>query len=229
MMTMISRIRRLMSPLLVMMAVLLIVAGCDSADPAADGEGVRTVLRFEAAAPAGKTAGPVTVEEAKLLIRAVKFHPVDEDEEEQEFVTGPFAVTLDLDGTPNPVAVQSVPPDTYKRVTFDIHKPEDDETPPDPEFKDGTSGQERYSVIVRGTVEGEPFELKVRESIKQRVALVPPLVIDGTTSEVTVTLQADIAQWFVDDEGRLLDPRIEDDADEVADQIKESFRALSTK
>ena len=212
---------------LAVLALALGVTGCDSVG-GDDDEGVRTVIRFQAeqSLQAGKAASHVTVEEAKLLLKTVKFTEVS-DEEEGEFETESFVVNLDLAGQANPVVVGEVPEGSYKRVTFKIHKPEDTEPIPDPEFRDGPSGPQRYAVIVRGTVEGAPFELKIRESIQQRVDLSPPLVLDGDEAEVEVTLLADLDRWFVDEDGELLDPRVEDDVDEIADAIKESFRALS--
>jgi hypothetical protein len=205
----------------------LILTGCDS--QGSDEEaGVRTTLQFEARYDpvAAKTNGNLVVEEALLLLKSIKFTEEDDDEEE-EFRTGSFVVNLDLTGQANPVVVSEVPAGTYKRVTFQIHKPEDHEIPPDPAFREGSSGQQRYSVIVRGQVDGQPFTLKVRESIQQRIDLFPPLVVSDSTA-VVVTLQADLNRWFVDEDGQPLDPRVEDDADEIADAIKDSFRALGT-
>ncbi|NNF59415.1 MAG: hypothetical protein HKN04_14360, partial [Rhodothermaceae bacterium] len=167
----------------------------------------------------------VTVDEVKLLLKTIKFTRVDDDEE-LDFKSEAVAVTLDLNGSSTSVAVSNIPPDAYKRITFVIHKPEDTEPIPDPEFRDGPSGNQRYSVIVRGTVDGEPFELKVRESIQQRIELQPPLVIEEGSGPIKVTLLANVGAWFFSEDGTPLDPRLEDDADEIADRIDDTFRAL---
>lgn len=148
--------------------------------------------------------------------------------EEVEFKTESFVVNLDPSGTANTVAVGEVPPGTYKRITFKIHKPEDREPIPDPDFREGTSGDQRFSVIVEGQRDGVPFELKVRSSMDQRLDLSSALVLDGTEGEVSVTLQADVADWFVDEDGTALDPLDPNDHDAIADAIKRSFRALGT-
>ncbi|MFQ5570329.1 MAG: hypothetical protein ACE5G0_11680 [Rhodothermales bacterium] len=202
------------------------ITGCDSNDAGLDGaEGVRTELRFKTTASgAGKSASHVEVEEAKILLKTVKFNA--EEGEEYEFKTESFVVNLDLTGQANTVAVGTVPPGAYERVTFKVHKPEDNEDVPDPEFKQGTSGDQRFSVIIRGNVGGDPFELKVNDSMQQRLELSPPLLIGENDNMVVVTLQADVEQWFVGEQGQPLDPRLDEHEDDIADAIKDSFRAL---
>jgi len=203
------------------------LAGCDSSGVDAT-DGVRTELRFRAVTSGvGKSAGHVKVDEAKILVKTVQFNA--EDGEEYEFKTESFVVNLDLTGQANTVAVGTVPPGAYERITFKIHKPEDNEAVPDPEFKEGTSGDQRFSVIVKGRVEGEAFVLKVRKSIRQRTEFSPPFVIGEGDDAVTVTLLADVGSWFIGEDGEALDPRVENDADAIADAIKDSFRALGNE
>lgn len=225
--------RRLNSAVLLLVAGVLTftLAACDSADTGAqDGVLINLEMRvgttpLAATAAAARGGALVTVDEVKLLLKTIKFTRV-EDDEALDFRSEMVAVTLDLSGATKSVAVADLPPDAYKRITFVIHKPEETEPIPDPEFRDGPSGNQRYSVIIRGTVDGEPFELKIRESIQQRVELEPPLVIEEGSGAIKVTLLADVEAWFVSEDGRPLDPRREDDADEIADRIDDTFRAL---
>ena len=209
------------------------LAACDAVG-SGDGGGVPVTLEMRAGSSASALAAPaassrggalVTVDEVKLLLKTIKFTRVDDDAE-LDFRSEMVAVTLDLSGQATSVAVADIPPDAYKRITFVIHKPEETEPIPDPEFRDGPSGDQRYSVIVRGTADGEPFELKVRESIQQRIELQPPLMIDEGSGPIKVTLLADVGAWFVSEDGDPLDPRLGDDADEIADRIDDTFRAL---
>ncbi len=204
------------------------LSACDGA-PAGGGVEPTIALHVTVEQTLAKSQSAIVVDEAKLLLKNVKFTPLSDDSTGHEFKTGKIAVNLRLDGEPTEIGVGAVPADVYKRITFKIHKPEDDETPPDPEFKEGTSGQQRFSVIVRGTKDGMPFELKIRKSMDQRVDLVPPLVIDETTGDVNVTLLTDLSAWFVGKDGRALDPMNPADEDEIADAMKASFRALSIK
>jgi hypothetical protein len=212
-----------------LLGLALLIAGlsaCDG-DPAGGGSDMRLTLRVAVEHAPAKGQSAVVIDEAKLLLKNINFTPMSDDGTGRAFKTGMIAVNLRLDGQANDIAVGSIPPDVYKRVTFKIHKPEDHETPPDPDFKEGTSGRQRFSVIVRGTKDGAPFELKIRKSMDQRVALSPPLVIDETTAAGNVTLLADLSTWFVDANGRELDPLNPEDQDAIAEAVKNSFRALS--
>ena len=46
------------------------------------------------------------------------------------------------------------------------------------------------------------------------------------TSTVEVMLLADVSTWFLDAAGNALDPSNPADADAIADQIRDSFRAF---
>lgn len=206
---------------------MLGLTGCDSNEMDAE-RGIPTTLRFQAVATsAGKSASHVELEEAKILVKTVQFNA--EDGEDYQFKTESFVVNLDLTGQANTVAVATVPPGAYERITFKIHKPEDNEAVPDPAFREGTSGDQRFSIIVEGRVEGEPFLLKVRKAMQQRTEFSPPLLIEEGNAEVIVTLLADVEAWFVSEDGQPLDPRLDDDADEIADAIKDSFRMLGNE
>ena len=122
-----------------------------------------------------------------------------------------------------------MPPGAWERPTFNIHKSEDDEAVPDPDFKAGSSGHQRFSVIVRGDIEGTPFVLKIRDSMRQHVAFSPPFRVWEGDDPVVVTLLADVDQWFAGRDGQVLDPRRDDDVEAIADAIKASFRALGNE
>ena len=222
-----------------LLALPVLAASFSGCDAVSGGVGGTTTLAVQVAGDADATrpgldlalrgGAVVALSEVKLLVNAVRFNggsgDDDNPETEVEFEDANLVVRLDLSGAPPTVAVRDVPPGTYSRVRFQIHKPEDTEPIPDEDFRDGPSGNQRYSVIVRGTVDGEPFVLKVRETIQQRLTLSPPLVV-GADGGAAVTLRADVSTWFVGDDGAPLDPRNDDDADEIADRIDDSFRAL---
>ncbi len=113
---------------------------------------------------------------------------------DERVCTASFVVDLDLTGRASTVPVGVVPPGAWERPTFNIHKPEDDEAVPDPDFKAGSSGHQRFSVIVRGDIEGTPFVPKVRDSMRQRVAFSPPFRVREGDDPVVVTLLADVDQ-----------------------------------
>jgi len=214
---------RLLKPKALFATYLLLavaLTGCDSGGANETGP-IRTTLRFQAtyAAPAAKTNGVIDIQEAKMLVRAIKFHST---EDSLDFKTGTLVVNLNPNDPSNTVVVEDIPEGTYKRITFDIHKPEDDETISDPEFKLGTSGDQRFSVIVKGTMDGTAFDLRLKNNMKQRLDLVPPLVIAPGNGALNVTMQVDLNRWFVGEDGRALDAS---DFDDIEEAVKASFKA----
>lgn len=206
---------------------LALLTGCSS-DPASSGapmvESGNLSITLLAAPPA--TSGPaaaVTITSAKVLLKRITFGDARSNDS-ADVKAGPFAVTLNLQGGRTPVAAAQVRPGVYDRLRFRLHKPEDTEPIPDPEFREGESGQLRYSVIVRGTVDGVPFVFRSRESATQDLHLAVPIRVDESGS-VKVTLRVDPNTWFVSD-GRTLDPTDASHRDRIDDNIKRSFEAF---
>lgn len=197
-----------------------LLAGCDSnSDP--EGAQVRFTMQAAYTPTAAKQAA-VVITEAKLLVDRIKFH--NDDADSLDFRTGSFAVNLNLNNEPVVVSVGSIPAGVYEHVSFKIHKPEDNETPPDPEFKEGTSGNDRFSVIVKGTYDGQEFVYKSRKTAQQRIDFSPNLVISNPDTTLDVALTVDIDSWFVDEDGQELSPFEERDENDIDDAIRRSIR-----
>jgi len=183
--------------------------------------GIATVSSMSNAA-----ANDISVDSAKILVRELKFHTDDEDETE-EFRTESFVMRLTPGTIANEVAVNNIPFGVYDKVSFKIHKPEGDETPPDPDFKEGDSGQERFSVIVFGNYNGESFTYRSNKSFQQKVELNPDLVIDENSApEINVALSVNLNTWFIDRNGNQLNPFDENNESKIDKTIRDSFRAF---
>ncbi len=167
----------------------------------------------------------VVLDTVKILLKTIQFHS-DSEGDSLDFRTESQVLNLDLSGAVNTLATADLPLGTYDKVSFRIHKPEDDEDPGDPDFKEGTSGNERFCVVIDGTYEGTAFTFKSRRSTKQRVDIDPPLVIDEEGLDVNVTLTVDVNSWFMDEDGNPLNPLEEGDEDEIDDAIRRSFRGF---
>lgn len=202
---------------------IILFAGCDSGVSNNDPETARASLTFRTSytQSASKNAN-ITVEQAKLLVREITFHSTGADS--LDFKTGSVVVSLNLDGEATTVATSDIPVGSYNKISFKIHKPEDGEQVGDSDFAIGTSGDERFSVIVSGQMDGEPFTFRSRKSTKQRIEFASPLVIDETTTEFEASLSVDVDQWFVGEDGEALDPTNFDDEDEIDDAIRRSIR-----
>ena len=219
--------------LLTPFAFSVLLLGCDSTG--VDGEQASLSLSFVAnnatQSPQKQSASVqsnhLTITEAKMLIREVEFKSDLEDDgipdDSLDFKTGPLVVVLNLDGTPNEIGVSEVQPGSYDEIEFDVHKPEDNQTPPDSDFKIGDSGDERFSVIVRGTYDGQEFLYRSRENMEQELELATPLTISEDTESLNVTLAVDLSQWFVDENGNQLDPTVPDNENAIDESIERSF------
>jgi len=167
----------------------------------------------------------VTLDTVKILLKTIQFHNEVEDDS-LDFKTEPQILNLDLSGGVNTLATAEIPMGNYHKVSFRIHKPEDDEDPGDSDFFESSSGNDRYSVVVKGHVGETPFTFRSRKTSKQRVDLDPALVIEEEGSEVNVTLTVDVSSWFVDEDGNHLDPLDEGDENEIDNAIRRSFRGF---
>ncbi len=211
---------RFIAPLTVAVALAPLLAGCQD-EAMAPQKPTVTVSLTTGAGAAGKVSSTgVEVSSAKILLKAITFHSALSDDS-ADVATGSIVVTLNLTGGLTQVVAQEVQPGTYDRVRFKLHKPEDFEQISDPDFRTGSSGNERYSTVVRGTSSGAPFLFRSGESADQEVVIQPPLVVseDRTTN---LTMVVNVAQWFQGPAGAL-DPLRADDARIIEDNIKGSF------
>lgn len=161
----------------------------------------------------------IVIEQAKLLVKKVEFE-VEGTENESEIEEGPFVINIDLAGGIKEISTGTIPSGSYDKVKFQIHKPDDNETPPDPEFKDGNSGNQRYSFIIKGTINGEPFVYKSKKSIGLSINLDSPLNVQNIQNNITVLLTQRI--WFLIN-GNTVDPREPGHENEIDDNLKNSF------
>ena len=163
----------------------------------------------------------LAVSEVKLLIRNLKLDRV-EDNRSSDVKLGPFVVYLNPDGFKTGVQVNNIPPGSFKQVKFEVHKLEDHEIPPDPEFRDGESGSERYSVIIKGDFNGQTFLYKSQRTTYQEIEFTSPLFIDENSS-VNFTIKVNPYSWFLDNRN-YLNPSDENNRSEIEMNIEHSFK-----
>ncbi len=200
----------------------LIVTGCrtEQTSSPTPGNNITLSIARTPSAPTSPPLGELEISSAKILLKNVKLHQSPSDDG-RDITAGPLAVALALDGSLNTIGLTQIPPGLYDRVKFRLHKPEDTEPIPDPEFRDGASGQLRYSTIVRGSYNGQPFVYKSRQDAAQEVRFASPLSV--TKDEiVNVTLTVDIASWFAVG-GVTLDPANPNNAQAIDEAIRASF------
>ncbi|MEJ2547708.1 MAG: hypothetical protein P8125_07795 [Gemmatimonadota bacterium] len=233
--------RSALSKLLWMMiAVAVPLAACGDDDPAGpSGQGATVSLSVAVPAPAPLAAYrpdgalfamvPVTdgvstleIETVEIVLREIELERTDsedcndnagvEDDDCEEFETGPYLldVPLDATGAAQAFAIPGVPAGSYDEIEFEIHTPQDD--PGDDAFLIAHPEFEGISVRATGTFddgqggEPQPFVFESNLSQEQEMELAPPLVV-GDGSAANVTLQVDVSTWFFAADGvTLLDP-----------------------
>lgn len=202
----------------------LIAAGCrteQTSSPASTARNVTFSITTAPSSPNSPSLNALEISSAKILLKNIKLHRFPSNDG-RDISVGPIAVMLALDGSLNTIGgLARVPPVVYDRVKFRLHKPEDTEPIPDPEFRDGPSGQLRYSTIVRGSYNGQSFVYKSREEALQEVRFVSPLAV-AQDEVVNVTLTVDVASWFTVG-GVTLDPTNPNNTQAIDAAIKASF------
>lgn len=211
-------------------AILISFISCDTAE----NNNAVVSLNFSSGSGLSKTSvDALELTEVKILLRDVKLERDDEEDFESDSLTdenddeeyvkaGPFVVNLNLSGMTTDFAVTGIPAGVYEEVKFKIHQIEGSEIPPDPEFKDGDDNSKRYSVIVKGNYNGEPFVYKSRKSAHQHLELNPPLSIEENTG-VSLTITVDPYSWFYKN-GVLLNPNDSSNINDIDNNIAQSFK-----
>lgn len=163
----------------------------------------------------------IRLNEIKVLIRKLKLDRVNSNES-SDVKIGPFVIHLNPNGINTGVQVSDAPTGIYKRVKFEVHKLEDFEIPPDPEFREGESGSERYSIIIKGEFNNTPFVYKSQRTTYQKIEFQTPLIIENNSS-VNLTIKVNPYSWFFD-EGEYMDPSDESNRSEIEMNIEHSFK-----
>ena len=213
-------------PFVLIAFLVLIIQGCDSTETT-DGT---VSLSFSTSSLNQKvSADSVALDTVKILIRDIKlgFESEDDDgfghdSDDVSVKVGPVVVYLNLSGVTTDFAVSNIPSGTYNKVKFKIHKIEASETPPDPEFKEGDDSSLRYSVIIKGIYNSNPFIYKSRKSAHQKIELENPLVVEPNTN-TNLTITVDPSTWFIKD-GVILDPTDPANENDIDNNIKDSFK-----
>ena len=163
----------------------------------------------------------IELDTVKILLRDIKIKNQSANNE-SNLKVGPFVVYLDLSGMTTDFAIGDMPPGFYDRVRFSVHKIEDSETPPDPEFKEGNESNLRYSVIVKGKYNSQDFIYKSRKSAHQDLKLETPIEVEANEI-ANLTIAVNPFSWFFDGT-TLLDPTDAANENDIDNNIKDSFK-----
>jgi hypothetical protein len=164
--------------------------------------------------------GSVVITEAKALVTEVEFEK--EGTEEEVELHGPaFVIHFDLNGGISQILSTKIPAGNFTKVKFQIHKPEDTETIPDNDFREGTSGNQRYSFIIKGTYNGNAFVYKSRKSANLVINFNKTISLQN--SSINLTMLFNKLGWFRSGQTEI-DPRDPQHENEIDDNLKNSFK-----
>lgn len=147
-----------------------------------------------------------------------------DDDECENVSVGPMLLDLPLGGGVERLVTVDVDTGTYRRVEFQIKKPES----ADQAFISANPDFAAISIRATGTFDGQAFVYTTDLNAKQRSGLVPPLVVADGATPTDLTLQVDVGTWFRSGSGQLIDPATglkgQANDNQVRDNIRRSFR-----
>lgn len=118
---------------------------------------------------------------------------------------GPFLVDL-TNGTPTQITLDTIPPGSYNGIRFLVHKLRSKDVMANPAFPDSLVG---YSIVVRGFIRyagGNDSSFVFKTNINEEFKVKGNFVVSPGDNVVPYVLNFDMASWFQDYQGRVLDP-----------------------
>lgn len=157
----------------------------------------------------------LVIDTAKVLIKDIKLNVAAGSQDSTNFKTGIYVVYLNLLSNVNLFGSAYIPPGTYDRLKFEIHKLESTETPPDPDFADANG---RYSVVVKGSFNAIHFIYKSTASAHQILSFPKSLAVSAS-GKSNITLMVEPMVWFMLN-GDFMDPLNEANRNNIDNNIK---------
>jgi len=231
-------------PLWVVPAALLLAA-CNGTEP--HSQPLSLSLTTKSASP-GAAAGPsadlqigtgansLTISQAQVVLAEIELSPsgtcstTGEQDDCDELEAAPALVDLPVDGTTKVVLDGAVPPGTYSalQAQLDAVTPDEDE-PGGSAFLQAHPDFQGISVKVTGVFtdansQTHPFTFTVGADAEIAAAFNPPVTVGTGTSNLTIDV--DLASWFKDATGAVIDPTNPANAGAIEENIQRSFRAF---
>jgi hypothetical protein len=167
---------------------------------------------------AGDSQNILVLDTVKILIKDIKLSVANGNEDSTNFKVGPFVLFLNLSSSINSISSAIIPAGEYEKVKFEVHKLNDNEAVPDPEFADANG---RYSVVVKGSYLGNYFVYKSTKSAHQILNFPSTIQLtSGYLSNITLVVKPYI--WFIKN-GIYLDPREPANSNDIDNNIKDNI------
>ncbi|MBN1633327.1 MAG: hypothetical protein JW917_04090 [Ignavibacteria bacterium] len=166
----------------------------------------------------GDSQNILILDTVKILIQDIKLNVANNNQDSVNFKVGPYVLFLNLTAGVTTISSAIIPAGEYQKIKFEIHKLNDNEPVPDPEFADNNG---RYSVIVKGWYLGNYFIYKSTKSAHQILNF--PSSMPITTEYVSnITLHVKPYIWFISN-GVYLDPGVAANSNDIDNNIKNNI------
>ncbi|MCK9209969.1 MAG: hypothetical protein M0P61_03935 [Ignavibacteriaceae bacterium] len=170
---------------------------------------------------------------ARFVLRDIKFKTQSDS---SNFRSAPFVLELNLSSAIQDISVAGVPFGTYRRIEFDVHRINKNDVSPLPvseqlQFQDFLNGEsDGYSIIVSGTTytggQGSAFTFRSIVNVKQKIDLVPEIVISQPSPAVNAMMLISSGRWFKSSSGVLLDPSDPQNENTISDNLRASIKVF---
>lgn len=153
----------------------------------------------------------LVVNSAQVVVQEIEFERDEasgscalsaNDDACESFEVGPRLLNLPLSGAVALEVTQEIPEGEYDEIEIDIHRLTD--SGEDQAIAAQVPELAGASILVTGTFDGAAFTFTTDIDQELELEFDPPLNVDGTSG---VTLSFDLAAWFTDSSGNLVDPR----------------------
>ncbi len=168
----------------------------------------------------GDAQNVLILDTVKILIKDIKLNVANSNEDSTNFKVGPFVLFLNLSSNINFISSAIIPAGTYQKIKFEVHKLNDNEAVPDPEFADANG---RYSVIVKGSYQGNYFIYKSTKSAHQILSFPSNIPIAPSVLTNNITLIVKPYIWFMKNNA-YLDPREPSNSNDIDNNIKDNIK-----
>ncbi len=207
------------------LSLLLLGTACsDGTGPDGSGTASLSLSLATSAMPSGSAAstaagaetftlGATTIEftSVQVVLKSIKLVRASGDDCEsgddepsddscEDLRLGPQLFDVPLAAGAQRILTVDVPADTYRRLKFHVHKPEDDGNTVDQEFLAAHPDFKKVSIRAEGLFNGTPFIYETDLNAVQQINFNPFLVIDAS-GPVDLTMFLDLGAWFQDPSG----------------------------
>ncbi len=199
-------------------AVILFFAGCDENGGITIPSGATELtVSVKSNDALDNPPANVVITEVKGFISQVALEQ-ESNQNNQTITFSPFVANFNASGSLSEMTKEYIIRDIYTKIKFQIHKPEDNETPSDPDF---ISGAQKYSFIIKGIYNGSNFVYKSKKSLYVTVNFSPNVNLNYKTMNVTVAFNK--LDWFKNGSADL-NPSNPAHENMIDENIKNSFK-----